>query len=330
MSAAQKKSDQLFFRTNTAATTGIDPQSAQRLEKRLLLVAITTGFLFAMLGLIWGALINSQMLIFDGIYSFVSMIMTTLSYYASNVIFAEEDDERFPFGRSQIEPLVIILKGVAIITVCIFAFNRAAGSLMAGGREINALSAMVYSLIGIPGCLIPWFYIARKRNKASHSGLTRAESRQLFSDTLLSSAMFIGFLLAHLSRGTQHDVWAQYADPVMVIIAVFFFASAPLNSMIGGVRDMLRMAPGGNIYRISRQALGEIAKKHAFDGFVLRIGKMGRNFYYEIGFVGSNPADTRSIGELDLICEEVSERLKELYDKPIALNISFMHNEKWG
>ncbi len=328
MNAGTKTTGRLFYGARPPAAEP-DPLEEQRLERHLLKFSLYSAFFFAGLGLVWGKLIRSQLLIFDGAYALAGMVTACLYVYASKVISAG-DDEKFPFGRSQIEPLVIIIKAVAILAVCAFAFSKAVGSILAGGREINVLSAMVYYLIGIAGCLGNWIYIGRKRKKSRLSGLTGSEIRQWRSDTLLSAGMVIGLLLAHLSRGTEHAAWVRYADPGLVIVAVFLVAAAPIVALAGGIRDMLLMAPGGDVYRVSRQALGEIAKERGFDGFVLRIGKAGRIYFYEIGFVSRQPGDTRSIGELDSIRREVEERLRGFYDNPIALGVSFMRDEKWG
>ncbi|NQU16617.1 MAG: cation transporter [Candidatus Saganbacteria bacterium] len=58
---------------------------------------------FALLALIWGWLAQSQMIMFDGIYSFISLLLTGLYFYAARSI-AMGPDSKFPFGRSQMEP----------------------------------------------------------------------------------------------------------------------------------------------------------------------------------------------------------------------------------
>ncbi len=328
MNNPAKNPGSLYQRIGPAAAAG-DPSRAGGVEGQILKFSLYSALFFAVLGLVWGALLRSQMLIFDGVYALVSVVSTGLSVYVSKVM-GNEDDPRFPFGRAQMEPLAVILKSAAILVVCAFAFSRAAGTLLSGGREVSALSAMAYFGVGIVGCLGSWIYIARRRGQSRLSGLTRVEGRQWLADTLLSAVAFLGFLLAHLARGTEHAYFARNADSLMVMAAALFFAAVPVVSLAGGIRDMLLMAPGGSVYRVSRQALGEIAKRRGFDGLVLRIGKAGSKLFYEIGFVSRVPGDARSIGELDSIRREVEETLQGLCDNPLGLGVSFMHDEKWG
>lgn len=79
----------------------------QNIEKKILSFSIISAFLFALTGSIWGILINSQVILFDGIYSFISVILSAVSLLASEII-KKEDDKMFQFGRSQVEPITIV------------------------------------------------------------------------------------------------------------------------------------------------------------------------------------------------------------------------------
>jgi predicted Co/Zn/Cd cation transporter (cation efflux family) len=329
MKADLKKNDPLFYRVRSDADGAEVTRHEARMEKHLLRFSVYAALFFAVLGLAWGVLIKSQMLIFDGIYSFVSVLMTSLSVYVAGIM-GNKDDAKFPFGRSQMEPMVIILRALLIIVVCASAFGRAMVWLVSGGGETNVFSAMIYCLLGTVGCLGCWLYITRQRRKVRLSGLVQAESMQWLADTLLSLTIFLGFLAACMLKHTEHAQYVRYIDPLMVMIAAVFFSSAPVVSFVGGIKDILRMAPDGDIYRVSRPVLEEIAKKRGFDGFVLRIAKSGRDLVYEIGFVSDDPKDARSMGELDDIRNEVESRLKALFENQVWLDISFMHDKKWG
>ncbi len=327
MDHMKEKNDPLFFRVKSAVAESAHDEL--RVEKHILKFSFCFALFFAVLGLVWGVLIRSQMLIFDGVYSFLSVLMTSISVYVAGIVRAK-DDARFPFGRSQVEPLIIMLKSLVILVVCISALSKAMISLSSGGRGINALSAMAYSFLGVLVCTACWLYIVRMRRKVLTSGLVRAESMQWLADTLLSVAIFLGFLAAYVIGRTEHSRYAAYVDPLMVVVAALFFSAVPLISLIGGIRDILHMAPDDDVYRASRVALQEVASMRGFDGFVLRIAKSGRKLVYEIGFVSDDPDDIRSMGELDEIREEVEGRLKALYDNPMWLDISFMRDKKWG
>jgi predicted Co/Zn/Cd cation transporter (cation efflux family) len=323
------KGEALFYRVDKNVSRKESAESDVKIEKHILRFSVYAALFFAVLGLGWGFAIRSQMLTFDGIYSFVSVLMASLSVYVAEAM-KTGHDEKFPFGRSQMEPMVIILKALVILVVCVSTLTKASASMLSGGRETNALSAMVYSLVGIAGCLGSWLNIVRLRKKARLSALVKAESMQWLFDALLSVMIFLGFLASYMMQNAGHGGYARYIDPLMVIVASIFFSVVPLRLLVGGIKEMLQMSPGGDIYRVSRRVLEEISNRKGFDGFVLRIVKSGRELLYSIGFVSDDPEKKYCIKELDGIREEVEKSLKPLTENPVALDISFMHDKKWG
>ena len=301
----------------------------ENVERHILKFSVYLAWFFTIMGLVWGVLSGSQMIIFDGLYSFISVVLSSLSIYAArNVKIA--DDARFPLGRARMEPMVIAFKSLVIVALCVTAASRAVISLFSGGQEINALSAMTYAIVATVLCLGGLLYMLRKRKKVPTSILIKAECMQWGMDTLLSVAVLLGFSIAFVMQRMGYERFAQYIDPLMVIAASLFFVKMPFKSLVEGVKDMLGMSPDDDIYRVSKKVLEEIAKKRRFEGFSLRISRAGRQVIYKIGFVSKNSKDTRTFGELDSIRQEVESSLRALHDNPIRLGVSFMHDKRWG
>ena len=73
-----------------------DPQ----LERFVLRVSVFASLFFAISGIIVGYYLSSAFILFDGIYSFLSVIMSWISLRAG--VFMLTSDKRFPFGKSTI------------------------------------------------------------------------------------------------------------------------------------------------------------------------------------------------------------------------------------
>ncbi|MFA7677360.1 MAG: cation transporter, partial [Candidatus Omnitrophota bacterium] len=131
-----------------------------RHEQNILVFSACGALFFALLALVWGVLAKSQMIMFDGVYSFISLVLTGLYFYVARSL-ALGSDERFPFGRAQMEPMVVVVQSITLIVICIKAFSNAASSLFSGGQEINSLSGMAYAAIGVAGCFAGWYYVVR-------------------------------------------------------------------------------------------------------------------------------------------------------------------------
>ena len=67
-------------------------------EKNVLMLSAAGGLFFAVLGLAWGIIIQSSRIMFDGLYSLVSLFISILAIWISNFI-QKKDFEKFPFGK---------------------------------------------------------------------------------------------------------------------------------------------------------------------------------------------------------------------------------------
>ena len=237
-------------------------------------------------------------------------------------------DENFPFGRAQMEPMVIVVQSIALIIICIKAFSGAVISLFSGGQEINNLSGMGYAAIGAIGCFIGWYYIVYAgRKNAPKSELIRTQGAQWLMDSILSLAVLVGFFISYIMQHAGYGNYALYMDPLMVIVSVLFFIREPIISLINGTRGMLIMMPEKAVYSVSKEAVEEIAKQRGFEDTILRLGKSGRELVYEISFVADDPASSCSVGQMDEIHREVEQKLQQLFDSQLWLRVSFVHDK---
>ena len=149
-------------------------------------------------------------------------------------------------------------------------------------------------------------------------------------DTLLSLAVFTGFSISFIIQRAGYGQYARYMDPLMVMVAVLFFIRGPIVSFIDGIRGMLIMAPEKTVYSASEKAIKEIAEQRGFEDVILRLGKSGREFVCEVSFVAKDPNNSCSIGEMDAIRREAEVRLRNLFDSPLRLCVSFVHDRKLG
>ncbi|WP_258868217.1 cation transporter [Alkalilimnicola ehrlichii] len=196
-------------------------------EKTALTLSAAIAGLFALAGIGWGLWIDSLMILFDGAYSLVSLVLSLLSVYAARVV-RRPANARFPFGHGAVEPLVIAVKGLTIALVCILSFGSAVHALLTGGRAVAADMAMLFAAVSVLGCLVTWLYLQWVHTR-NGSGLIAAENRQWLMDTVLSAAVLTGFGLAWCLEQTAWSQWAVYTDPVMVILISGYFITVPVR-----------------------------------------------------------------------------------------------------
>ena len=230
-------------------------KSIARENMALSLSAVAAG-LFALAGITWGLWIDSLVILFDGAYSLVSLMLSLLSLYAARVVRRPASKE-YPFGHGAVEPLVIAIKGLVITLVCLLSLASAIAAMLEGGRAVSADRALVFASVSVLGCAAVWVYLNWAECRES-SGLLVAEQRQWFMDSVLSAAVLLGFGIAWWLEQSAWSAWAVYADPVMMIVISVYFILVPVKMTVGAVRELMLAAPSAELAEEVHEALSSV------------------------------------------------------------------------
>ncbi len=250
-------------------------KSIARENTALSLSAIAAG-LFALAGITWGLWIDSLVILFDGAYSLVSLLLSLLSLYAARIVRRPASKE-YPFGRGAVEPLVIAVKGLVIALVCVLSLASAIAALLEGGRAVSADKALVFAAVSVLGCAAVWVYLKWAERRES-SGLLEAEQRQWFMDSVLSAAVVLGFAIAWWLEKNGLTAWAVYADPVMMVVISAYFILVPVKMTVGAVRELMLAAPPAEFAEEVHDALSSVGLAPE----QVKMAKVGPNLMMEI------------------------------------------------
>ncbi|USD36710.1 cation diffusion facilitator family transporter [Ferrimonas sp. SCSIO 43195] len=293
-------------------------------EQRLLQLSVAVTFAFALFGVGWGLLTSSAMILFDGVYSLISMGLSLLSLLVLQQIQQADEDERFPFGKAHFEPLLVVFKSLTLIGMCAFSAFEALADLMAGGRDVSPSSAMLYALISSVGCVVVTLVIDR-RNRRLSSGLLQAERNQWLGDSLLSIGVLVGFSVAFLLQGSAYSWLVPYADPLMLVVASSLFILLPLKSLVSAFKEVLQFRVGDKqLAPLRREAEAIAAELDA--QFKLRTVSVGRNVTVELNLLMAHRTMTvRQMDEVRYRVADVASKIQPGY----WVNVSFTHDPEW-
>src|SRR3954463_16071074 len=103
-------------------------------ERRLLMMSVWASAGFAVGSSVWGVLSGSSMIVFDGLYSFVSVGLSLLAVMALRAA-GRGPDASYPWGREAWEPLVVVVKALALAALSVYAAIGGVSDLVAGGTS---------------------------------------------------------------------------------------------------------------------------------------------------------------------------------------------------
>ena len=266
------------------------------------------------------------MIIFDGLYSFISLLLSMLSLFISSFM-AKKDVDKFPFGKHILEPLVITIKSLVILIMCILTLIGALKTILAGGNSVEFGLAIIYSITSVLGCGIISLYI-KSKSKSLSSELLKAEFNQWLMDTTLSAAVLVGFLIAIGLSKTRFNFFNPYIDPAMTLIVSIVFLRLPIKTFIESFKEIISVKADDEINEDIYVLVKEIEEEYRFEESIARVSKVGRELRIEIDFVYNQDSKLKTLDQMDSVREEINDAMKHIkYNK--WLNVSFTGNKKW-
>ncbi|PXA72959.1 MULTISPECIES: cation diffusion facilitator family transporter [Vibrio] len=286
-------------------------------ENRVLTFSALIASVFALGGLVVGLLVGSLVIVFDGVYSLISLLLTLLSLVASRYI-RKPSDAQFPFGRALFEPAVIVIKGSVILLLVTYSLYSAIGALVTGGREVDASIATLFGTINVIGCGLAWWYMA-KLSKRHASGLIGAEVKQWQMDTLLSLAVTIGFIVALGVTFTPFAHYAVYADPLMMLAMSFYFLKVPFGMVRNALREIFLMSPSKDICKRVDQSIIDACKESEQDIELTGVTKVGPELWVDVDIYPEDNSDVILVDDIEQTRKTIAKRLSGL---PLKLQIN--------
>jgi len=299
----------------------------QDLERRALKLSIVGAAVMAALGIGFAFLTRSEAILLDGFFSLINFAMGFLSLKVARMV-SQPDDERFQFGYASFEPFVNLGKGLIMGFLSLFALYSAVDSLFHGGRPIASGWALTYAVFVMAGCfLIAWGQ--RRAAKKSGSPLVEVDAKGWVLDGLITSAVFVAFLILVLIEKTAWSVYTPYADPLIVILLVIFSAPIPIAIVRDNIKELLLAAPDQDLQERIREKLRSATRDLPLDKTVIRMVKVGRHTYLHVYMVVAESDRGASINDTDDVRERIITELASAFPG-LGIDVIFTGSENWA
>ncbi len=250
-------------------------------ETKALRLSLYASLLVGALGVVWGLLADSRVVLFDGVFTVFGTALSGLSLLASWAA-GLEPDERYPFGREAVIPVAIVVQGAALTGTLVFAAFDSVSLLLSGGTDAAPLSVIGYGLVTLVVALGVGFGLPRL---APRSELAAAEAAQWRAGALLSGIIAVGAAAAAAAAALGWHHVVPYADPVLVLIAVAVLAPVPWRLLLSGGREIMEAAPPASVRAVIDEAAAAASAQFGLGEPIIRATKLGRRLYVEVDYI---------------------------------------------
>lgn len=296
-------------------------------ESRILKFSALGGLFFAILGISWGWAIDSDMITFDGLYSLISLGLALFAIGCTKFI-NKRDLKKYPFGKANMEPLIVIIKSIVLLIMCFSSMFSAINEILNGGNDVEVGFALAYSLISSVGCTGVYLYM-REKSKNLNSDIVKIESAQWFMDAIISVGVLIGFLISIVFKNIGLVAYSKYVDPGMVILSSLIFFKMPITSIVSAFMELINRKADDSINFDINNLVKEIEEEYNLEESVSRVAKIGRELRIEIDFILSNDSRIKSVDDMDEVREIIDENTNH-FELEKWLNVTFTKNKKWA
>jgi cation diffusion facilitator family transporter len=293
-------------------------------EQRALKFSIGMTLAIGVLGAATGLLTGSQAIIFDGMYSFVDVVVTVASLAVSKLL-VQERSARFQFGYSHLEPMVGTFGGAILALACLYAIINALEDLRSGGHDVSYGFGAIWAGILCVASGGMALYMTSKARRLN-SSLLVLDARSWMISASLSLAVLVGFAIAASIRDTAFAKWIPYVDSLVLLCISLAMLPVPLATVWGAMREVLQLAPG-ELDRQVHEVMKQLVAERGFVDYASHVAKIGRTQFVEI-HVLVTPDSRIDAGTADRIRHEIADRLNASWPQ-FWLTISFTADRAW-
>lgn len=295
-----------------------------RRDHRLLLVSVFASAGFAVVSCVWGVLSGSSMIVFDGLYSFASIGLSLLAVAALRVS-RRGPDATHPWGREEWEPVVVVVKALALGALSVYAVVGGITDLLAGGREVATGWALAYAVLATAGGVAVTVVLRR----GGRGGLVRAEAAEWQGDTLLSVGVLVGFGIAAGLQAADRADLAAYVDPGMVVLVSLLFLRVPAGLIVRAMREVLAMSPPADTMSELQATVDEVRDRYRMRESFLRASQVGGRVDIEIDYLVDDGSAVHSVADCDEVRSDLHERLAALgHERSVV--VAFTTDRRWA
>lgn len=304
-------------------------------EQTVLKISIGMTILIACSGILFGIVTGSFSIAFDGVYSLADASMSTLALVVARLIAIDADPSRgkgklrarFSLGFWHLEPIVLGLNGILLMSVAVYALVNAIISILSGGHALEFDYAILYAAITLAACLT-MATVVRKKNAAIRSEFLTLDATAWMMSAGITAALLVAFIGGFFVTGTSLAWIAPYIDPAVLALVSIVIIPMPIGTVRQALSDILLMTPAPLRARIDEVA-EEVVQEQAFLSHRAYVARIGRLMQVELYFIVPAGMPARTIEAWDQLRDDIGARIGS--EGPNRwLTIAFTADTEWA
>lgn len=250
-----------------------------RVERQILWLPVFAGIILGVNGIIGGTVTGSQTVLLDGLFSFTYVIVGLLTVWAGHLVTTPSD--RYPMGRSGVEPLINILKSLLLVVVVAYTIIEGVTIVLAGGKTISYGTAVVFTLISaaitLAATLFSWL-----RGKKDPTPLVRGDVINWLVDAAAIIGVAVSLGVAAILSAAGNDTAAGYIDPILAITLGVFTVYLPVKLGVTSLLELTRRTVTGADNAQVQGTVDRVLNTPGVRGHDVDVYRLGRELHVDV------------------------------------------------
>ncbi len=272
------------------------------------------------LALVAAVATGSVAILLDAAFNLAFFVIALVTLRVARLVHLP-DDEDFPFGYQQHEPLINLVKALLVVGVSVYALFDSVMVLVRGETEVAAGPALVYSALALAVSGAVWLRL-RRAAPALRSPLVDNDLANWLVNTAIAGGMVVAFSIALVLAWTGHAGAAASIDAAFVIGVVVLTIAVPLREARDALGGLLQEAPDDTTLDAVRADVARALAGLGEERFFLRVQKPGRTTYVLLHVLLPPEGQGLTIAEADRWREKVLAGLAPRH-APLDLDMVF-------
>lgn len=211
-------------------------------EKRIFKISSICTAGYSLIALIAALITKSLTLGIDSSYAVLDLALLIPSIILLNKL-KLSSTKTYNFGYFKLEPLIVVLRGLLILSICITGIVTSVQQLIYPVITVQNYSVAIgFGTFSFLFASALWFWLKRE-NKKIRSQLIDANAIGCKVEAIISFGMVIGFPLGFwLSK--YNIGFSLYIDPLMAICLSLYLITHPVEILKDSFKDLLDISPG--------------------------------------------------------------------------------------
>ena len=275
-------------------------QSTQN-ERRILLLSFIAGLLFVIVELISSVYTHSQSVLMDAAYDASELVMIVFVLFLTP-LFHKPVSEKHPYGFSQVESIVVIVKGCMMLSVTVGLSINNLNLALSGGNPVDGSQiSLLQFLLGLASLIV--FLIMMGLNRSVSSPTVKAELLGWKLDIAYSAGLSLAFFLSTFLDETPLASIAPYFDQLVAVLVILCMLPENLKLLWRAVKDVFLFSPEDSIVEEIKADVNHALAESEFEPVFYDITRTGRYLWVAVYFTIDGP--TLSMEKLQRATEKM-------------------------